>query len=198
VTRIASDAATRARRRRLVVTVDFELVRSNRIAQRFVMPLEEERAALARNRELFARIAGVAIRRHGPLQSHRDIDAAALVGTVERAEAIGRSARPSTRPQWSLDNPATALFSAAGSYPLTARSPIMVKGTVRKPRATSSWYARSSSSTFFAVNATPSRERNSFTFSQLCQALPVYTITIISVWRGGADIVQRTQSPFSI
>jgi hypothetical protein len=104
-------------------------------------------------------------------------------------------ARDCARRQWSLDRPTIALFSAAGSYPLRARSPIMVNGTVRKPRAMSSSYARSSSSTFFAVNATPSRERNSFTFSQLCQALPVYTITIVLAWRGEPDIIQCAWDP---
>jgi hypothetical protein len=55
---------------------------------------------------------------------------------------------------------------------LICRSPIKVIGTVRHPREMSSSYAWSSSSTFLAVNATPSRERNSFTCSQARQALP--------------------------
>lgn len=62
---------------------------------------------------------------------------------------------------------------------MTAWSPTIVSGTVRKPRATSSSYARSSSSTFLETNDTPARERNSFTRSQLCQAVPAYTITDI-------------------
>ena len=49
---------------------------------------------------------------------------------------------------------------------------MIVTGTVRSPRAKSSSYARSSSSTFFAVNGTPERESNSFTSSQLRQLLP--------------------------
>jgi len=47
-----------------------------------------------------------------------------------------------------------------------------VTGIVRKPRAMSSSYARSSSSTLRAVKETPARERNSFTCSQLRQLLP--------------------------
>jgi hypothetical protein len=49
---------------------------------------------------------------------------------------------------------------------------MIVTGTVRIPRAISSSYAWSSSSTFFAVNGTAARESNSFTSSQLRQALP--------------------------
>jgi hypothetical protein len=44
---------------------------------------------------------------------------------------------------------------------------------VRKPRAMSSVYADSSSSTFFTVNATPLRERNSFTWWHVCQLSPL-------------------------
>jgi hypothetical protein len=47
-----------------------------------------------------------------------------------------------------------------------------VTGTTRQPRAMSSSYARSSSSMLYAVKGTASRERNSFTSSQLRQALP--------------------------
>jgi hypothetical protein len=43
---------------------------------------------------------------------------------------------------------------------------------VRNPRAISASYAPSSSSTLNAVKGTPARERNSFTRSQLRQALP--------------------------
>lgn len=53
---------------------------------------------------------------------------------------------------------------------------MMVTGTVRKPSASNSSYAASSSSTFLAVNGTFSRESNSFTSSQLCQLLPAYTM----------------------
>jgi hypothetical protein len=49
---------------------------------------------------------------------------------------------------------------------------MIVTGTVRMPSAINASYARSSSSTFFAVNGTPARESNSFTSSQLRQALP--------------------------
>ena len=70
-------------------------------------------------------------------------------------------------------------MSAAGSKPVITRSPATVAGTVLRPRATSSSYARSSSSTFLAVKGTPARERNSFTCSQACQALPAYTMMSI-------------------
>jgi len=49
---------------------------------------------------------------------------------------------------------------------------MIVTGIVRQPRAMSSSYAFSSSSTLYDVNGTPSRESNSFTCSQLRQALP--------------------------
>jgi hypothetical protein len=49
---------------------------------------------------------------------------------------------------------------------------MIVTGIVRHPRATSSSYALSSSSTLCAVNGTPACESNSFTCSQLRQALP--------------------------
>jgi hypothetical protein len=61
---------------------------------------------------------------------------------------------------------------ATGSYPFSARSPMSVSGTTRTPRAINSSYALSSSSMFFTVNATCSRESNSFTCSHACQALP--------------------------
>jgi len=51
-----------------------------------------------------------------------------------------------------------------------------VTGTTRKPIDVSSSYAPSSSSTFFTVNGRCSRERNSFTRSQLSQYDPVYTM----------------------
>ena len=70
---------------------------------------------------------------------------------------------------------------ASGSYPRIARSPMIVTGTVRNPLAISSSYAVSSSSTFFAVKLTPSRESNSFTCSQLRHAEPAYTIIIRSL-----------------
>jgi hypothetical protein len=49
---------------------------------------------------------------------------------------------------------------------------MIVTGTVLKPRAMRASYARSSSSTLYASNGTRSRERNSFTCSQLRQELP--------------------------
>jgi hypothetical protein len=49
---------------------------------------------------------------------------------------------------------------------------MIVTGTALKPRAIRSSYARSSSSTLKAWNGTASRERNSFTCSQLRQELP--------------------------
>jgi len=53
---------------------------------------------------------------------------------------------------------------------------IIVTGTTRKPIDISSAYAVSSSSTFLTVKACCSRERNSFTRSQLSQCDPVYTM----------------------
>ena len=75
---------------------------------------------------------------------------------------------------WSADarHSASAAASASGSYPVSTRSPMIVTGTTLKPRATRSSYARSSSSTLYASNGTRSRERNSFTCSQLRQELP--------------------------
>ena len=67
---------------------------------------------------------------------------------------------------------AIAAVSAAASNPLTTASPMTVTGTVLNPSAISSSYAVSSSSTLRAVNGTPACERNSFTCSQPCQALP--------------------------
>jgi len=55
---------------------------------------------------------------------------------------------------------------------MTVRSSNTVTGMVRNPRAIKSSYARSSSSTLYAVNGTPSRESHAFTLSQLSQALP--------------------------
>jgi hypothetical protein len=49
---------------------------------------------------------------------------------------------------------------------------MMVTGTLRKPFSSSASYAAASSSTLCAVNGTASRERNSFTCSQLRQLLP--------------------------
>jgi len=57
------------------------------------------------------------------------------------------------------------------------RRPLMiVTGTTRKPIDINSLYAVSSSSTFFTVKACCSRERNSFTRSQLSQCDPLYTM----------------------
>lgn len=56
------------------------------------------------------------------------------------------------------------------------RSPTMVTGTVRNPRAISSPYAEGSSSTFLSSNSRPARERNSFTRSQARQLDPEYTM----------------------
>jgi len=67
----------------------------------------------------------------------------------------------------------TTLTTSTTSTPRSSgRSSKIVTGIVRNPRATSSSYARSSSSTLYAVNGTPSRESNAFTCSQLRQALP--------------------------
>ena len=57
-----------------------------------------------------------------------------------------------------------------------ARPLMKVTGTTRKPIDINSSYAASSSSTFLTVNACCSRERNSFTRSQLSQYDPVYTM----------------------
>src|SRR5260221_1855208 len=72
---------------------------------------------------------------------------------------------------------------------------MMVTGTVRQPRAINSSYARSSSSTLWAVNGTPSCESNSFTCSQLRQALPEYTIIIAAIMRplDGITILDLTR-----
>lgn len=51
-----------------------------------------------------------------------------------------------------------------------------VTGTTLNPIDVSDSYADSSSSTFLTVNVCPSRERNSFTRSQLSQYDPMYTM----------------------
>ena len=69
-----------------------------------------------------------------------------------------------------------AARSSASLNPRTATpgaSPTNVTGTVRKPRATRSWYAPRSVSTFLTSNGTPARERNSFTCSHGRQLSPV-------------------------
>ena len=76
---------------------------------------------------------------------------------------------------------ASAARSAGSSNPLIGRPSTTVRGTTRKPSARSASYAESSSSTFLAVNAWPSRERNSFTRSQLCQLDPVYTMMSVAI-----------------
>jgi len=66
-----------------------------------------------------------------------------------------------------------------------ARPLIIVTGTTLNPIDIRSSYADSSSSTFLAVNGRCSRERNSFTRSQLSQCDPVYTMisaTITSLY----------------
>jgi hypothetical protein len=55
---------------------------------------------------------------------------------------------------------------------------MIVTGTVRNPRATRSWYAARSVSTFLATNGTPARERNSFTCSHGRQLSPVNTVML--------------------
>jgi len=72
-----------------------------------------------------------------------------------------------------------ASFSAVSLYPVietaASPSPITVTGTVRKPRAISSWYASRSSSTFLVVNAIPACESHAFTRSQGRQLSPTNT-----------------------
>ena len=72
-----------------------------------------------------------------------------------------------------IRTPASAARSAGSSNPLIERPFTIVTGTARNPSARSASYAESSSSTFRTVNVCPSRERNSFTLSQLCQCEPV-------------------------
>jgi hypothetical protein len=57
-----------------------------------------------------------------------------------------------------------------------ARPSMTVTGTTLNPSDISVSYADSSSSTFLTVKARCSRERNSFTRSQLSQCDPVYTM----------------------
>jgi len=68
-----------------------------------------------------------------------------------------------------------------------ARPLTSVTGTTLKPIEVNSSYAESSSSTFLTVNSRLSRERNSFTRSQLSQSDPVYTMISAAILQFYAD-----------
>jgi hypothetical protein len=75
----------------------------------------------------------------------------------------------------------SAAARAAGLKPEMGLPPMIVTGIVLKPSAISSSYAESSSSTLRAVNAYPSRERNSFTCSHDRQCEPEYTMMSVAI-----------------
>ena len=74
-----------------MTTLDLLLVGFGHVAQRFVTLLDEQRAPLAREHGINARVVGIVTQRHGQAFAARGLDAAALALRASRGEAIGRT-----------------------------------------------------------------------------------------------------------